>query len=276
MWDLVCRDSSVGIATGYGLDGPGIESRWGARFSAPVQTGPGDRPASCTMGTGSFPGVKRGRGVTLTPHPLLVSWTWKGRAITLLTPWAVRPLQGRILPLPFFIKFPQYIATISLHNNNRSGLTTDSVSDYSGVGNKLLNICYFKFVLKATLCHVSGGLLPHFSEKTRVRFRPSICKIYGEKLAVGQVFLRAIRLPLFGAVALQHHTHLSLSNTFTCRTNWRSLVTFGNRWASHRYLISYSWLKAANSDVLQKASYVLHITCFTGAVCGTHILSVLI
>ena len=34
-------DSSVGIATGYGLDGPGIESRWGARFSAPVHTGPG-------------------------------------------------------------------------------------------------------------------------------------------------------------------------------------------------------------------------------------------
>jgi hypothetical protein len=30
-----------------------------ARFSAPVQTGPGAHPASCTMGTGSFPGVKR-------------------------------------------------------------------------------------------------------------------------------------------------------------------------------------------------------------------------
>jgi len=26
--------SSVGIATDYGLDGPGIETRWGARFSA--------------------------------------------------------------------------------------------------------------------------------------------------------------------------------------------------------------------------------------------------
>jgi len=25
-------DSSVGIATGYGLDGPGIESRWGRDF----------------------------------------------------------------------------------------------------------------------------------------------------------------------------------------------------------------------------------------------------
>ena len=43
----------VGIATGYGLDG-------GARFSAPVQTGPGAHAASYTMGTGSFPGVKRG------------------------------------------------------------------------------------------------------------------------------------------------------------------------------------------------------------------------
>jgi len=48
--------SVVGIATGYGLDGMGIESRWGARFSAPVQTGPGAHPASCTMGAGSFPG----------------------------------------------------------------------------------------------------------------------------------------------------------------------------------------------------------------------------
>jgi hypothetical protein len=61
--------SSVGIATGYGLDGPGIESQWGARFSAPVQTGPVAHPASSTMGTGSFPGVESGRGVTLTHHP---------------------------------------------------------------------------------------------------------------------------------------------------------------------------------------------------------------
>ena len=61
-----------GIATGYGLDGQGIESRWEARFSALVQTGPGAHPASCAMVTGSFPGVKSGRGVTLTPHPLLV------------------------------------------------------------------------------------------------------------------------------------------------------------------------------------------------------------
>jgi len=40
----------------------------GAKFSA-VQTGPVAHPASCTWGTGAFPGVESGRGVTLTPHP---------------------------------------------------------------------------------------------------------------------------------------------------------------------------------------------------------------
>jgi len=43
----------------------------GARFPAPVQTGPEAHPASCTMSTGSFPGVKSGRGVMLNPHPFL-------------------------------------------------------------------------------------------------------------------------------------------------------------------------------------------------------------
>ena len=65
-----------------------------ARFSAPVQTGPGAHPASCTMGTGSFPGVKSGRGVTLPLHPLLVPWSRKGRAIPVLPLWAVRPVDS--------------------------------------------------------------------------------------------------------------------------------------------------------------------------------------
>jgi len=86
--------SSVGIATGYELDGPGIESRWEARFSAPVQTGPGAYPASCTMRTGTFTGVNSGRGMMLTLHPLLVPWSRKGRAIPLLPLWAVRPVQS--------------------------------------------------------------------------------------------------------------------------------------------------------------------------------------
>jgi hypothetical protein len=149
--------SSVGIATGYGLDGPGtsgfgglvvsmlatgIQDRWfapdrsrrifpagkihsmpsfgrgskiicpmlvtrttkgqkkvrkvnygnkknpgGPRFFAHVQTGPGAHPASCTMGTGSLPGVKRpGRGAD--HPPLLVPGSRKDTAIPLTTLWA--------------------------------------------------------------------------------------------------------------------------------------------------------------------------------------------
>jgi hypothetical protein len=50
----VVGDSSVGIATRYGLNGPGVESRCRVRFSAPVQTGSGAQPASYTLGTGSL------------------------------------------------------------------------------------------------------------------------------------------------------------------------------------------------------------------------------
>jgi len=62
------RDNAVGIATRYGLDGPGLNPGAG-RFSAPVQTGPGAHPVSYTVGTGSFLGVKRSRrGVDHPPH----------------------------------------------------------------------------------------------------------------------------------------------------------------------------------------------------------------
>jgi hypothetical protein len=62
----VGHGGSVGIATRNGLDGPGIESQWGAKFSAPVQTGPGAHPISYTMGTGG----KVAGGVALNSHPL--------------------------------------------------------------------------------------------------------------------------------------------------------------------------------------------------------------
>jgi hypothetical protein len=62
------RDISVGTVTPYGMNGLGIESRWGARFSAPLQNDTEAHPASCTLGTGSFPGLRRPwRGVDHPP-----------------------------------------------------------------------------------------------------------------------------------------------------------------------------------------------------------------
>jgi hypothetical protein len=51
--------SSVDVATELQAGRSGDRIPVGARFSAPVQTDPEAHPASCTMGTGSFPGVKR-------------------------------------------------------------------------------------------------------------------------------------------------------------------------------------------------------------------------
>ena len=51
------------------MEDPGIESRWGSTYSAPVQTGPEAHPDSCAKGTMSFPGVKRpGPGVYHQPN----------------------------------------------------------------------------------------------------------------------------------------------------------------------------------------------------------------
>ena len=82
--------SSVGIATGYGLDGPGIESRWGARFSAPVHTGPGAHPAFCTMGTGG----KERPGRDIDPSPPSNAEVMKEQTYTSTPLWAVRPVRS--------------------------------------------------------------------------------------------------------------------------------------------------------------------------------------
>jgi hypothetical protein len=65
----VDRNSSVVIATRYGLDGPGKESRWGQDIPHPSRPDLGPTQPPYTMGTGSFPGVRRpGPDVEHPPH----------------------------------------------------------------------------------------------------------------------------------------------------------------------------------------------------------------
>jgi len=60
--------SSVGIATDHGLDDPGSNPGWDEIFR-PSRPSLAPQPASCKMGTMSFPGVMCGQGVLLTTHP---------------------------------------------------------------------------------------------------------------------------------------------------------------------------------------------------------------
>ena len=85
--------SVVGIATAYGLDGPGIESRWGRDF-----------PRLSRPHVQWVPGLSRDKERPrrdADPSPLLVPWSRKSRAIPLLPLWAVRPVQSlsRAIPL---------------------------------------------------------------------------------------------------------------------------------------------------------------------------------
>jgi len=73
--------SSVGIATNYGLDGPG-SNPGGDEIFRP------SRPALGPTQPPPFPGIKCCRDVLLTTHSLLVPRSWKSRAIILPTPWA--------------------------------------------------------------------------------------------------------------------------------------------------------------------------------------------
>jgi hypothetical protein len=157
--------SSVGIATGYRLDGPGIESRLGARFSAPVQNGPGAHQASCTMGTGSFTGVTSGRGVTLTPHSRLVPWSWKGRAI-LYSPYrpyslyrASVPVQG--CTLPFFYSYSYSYTTHMPSTNIRSTLLP---SFYHHSTCTHLN-SYNRYVTELTTVLLNIQLFVHYTDR---------------------------------------------------------------------------------------------------------------
>ena len=79
--------SSVSIVTDYGLDGPGSNTGENEIFR-PSSSALGPTQPPVKKGTRSLPGVKCGRVLLLTTHPLLVPRSWKSRAIPLPTLWA--------------------------------------------------------------------------------------------------------------------------------------------------------------------------------------------
>jgi hypothetical protein len=112
---VVGRDSSVGIATRYGLDGSGDRFTMGARFFAAVQTGPGAHPASYTMGTGSLPRGYSGRGVELTTHPHLVPRLKKEYSYTCTPLWAFMACsrENFTFTLPQVVSIPHEITRLT-------------------------------------------------------------------------------------------------------------------------------------------------------------------
>jgi len=92
------RDSSVNIATRYGLNGLGIESRWVRDFPHPsrLALGPNQPP------TQWVPGLSRGwsgRGTALTTHPIQGRGWRESRAIHLHPSRPLWPVLGWTLPL---------------------------------------------------------------------------------------------------------------------------------------------------------------------------------
>ena len=94
-----CHDLRVG---GVAQSVKRLATGWAVRGSNPgegefFRTGP-DRswgpPSFLCNGHWVFPGSKERLGRDADPSPLLVPWSWKSRAISLLSLWALRPVQG--------------------------------------------------------------------------------------------------------------------------------------------------------------------------------------
>ena len=84
--------SVVGIATGYALDGPEIESRWGRDFPH-LSRRPWGPHSLLYNGYRVFPGGKNGRSVTLTT-PFQCRGQERVELYLYCPLWAVRPVQS--------------------------------------------------------------------------------------------------------------------------------------------------------------------------------------
>jgi hypothetical protein len=79
-------DSSVGIVTGYGMDGTGIESRWGGEIFRTSPDQPWGPPSLLYNGYRLFPGGRKRPGRDADPLALLVPRSKKRAQLYLYCP----------------------------------------------------------------------------------------------------------------------------------------------------------------------------------------------
>jgi hypothetical protein len=140
---MVSRGSSVRTVSDYGLDCQGSIPERGRGFASNlcIQTGSGAHPASYTMGTGgSFPVVKRSRGLMLTIHPLLVPRLRKSRSYTSSHPNA--PLWSVTGPLYLYLTLHASLINFT----NSAQITTNFSNDtkkYTSRKEHLIILAYY-------------------------------------------------------------------------------------------------------------------------------------
>ena len=137
----------------------------------PVQTGPGAHPDYCTLCTQSFQGVKDGRGVLLTTHPLLVQWSWKGRAISLPTLWATT---GSVTGTLYFTLLTSwihtrthshYISTVTFSESRKGSKTLWSCSVHFS---KFISSQFRRIPIFIVYCHSNILQVPNPSIVSRI------------------------------------------------------------------------------------------------------------
>ena len=122
------RDSSVGIATGYGLDGPGIESRRGEIFRT-CPDRPLGPPSLVYNGYRVFPGGKERPGRDADPSPSSSAVGHEKVELYLYSPYgpyglyrASVPVQGWPLPLP--LHYSSQVSKSGISDGEQSGTLT--------------------------------------------------------------------------------------------------------------------------------------------------------
>jgi hypothetical protein len=160
----------VGIATRYGLEGPGIEFRWGEIF----RTYP-DRlrspPSFLYNGYRLFPGGKSGRGVMVTTHPLLVPRLRKSLSIPPLTLWVLPGLLRGSLYLYLYCSYRSkqhhsfFNCCLSVHVDNYTIINPTECTRCLLLKARDITICTFLSCIFAPTCFnprgsSSGGSTP--------------------------------------------------------------------------------------------------------------------